>query len=245
MHRLFISDLHLDDPSAPAFLRFHECLTHESRRVDEIYILGDLVEMWIGDDDDSVAAQQLRQILKTISAQTPVYLMHGNRDFLFGEKFANDTGVTLLGDPHMTDDGLLLSHGDMLCTDDVAYQNMRTLLRSEAWQQDILSKTLAERKAFGQSLRQQSQTNNANKPSNIMDVNDDATSALVAEHQVHILLHGHTHRPGMHQHDGFKRFVTGAWERCGWLARQIDEALWLECFSLAHRYGSETPGRVL
>jgi UDP-2,3-diacylglucosamine hydrolase len=245
VQRLFISDLHLDDPSAPAFLRFSECLADESRRVDEIYILGDLVEMWIGDDDDSVAAQHLRQTLKATSAVTSVYLMHGNRDFLFGEKFADDTGVTLLSDPHMTDDGLLLSHGDMLCTDDVDYQNMRTLLRSEAWQKDILSKTLAERKAFGQSLRQQSQTNNANKPSNIMDVNEEATSTLVAQHQAQILLHGHTHRPGVHQHKSFTRFVTGAWERCGWLARQQDEVLWLECFSLAHRYGSETPRQGL
>ena len=245
MHRLFISDLHLDDPSASAFLRFAECLVYESRQVDEIYILGDLVEMWIGDDDDSAAAQQLRQILLTTTAETSVYLMHGNRDFLFGERFARDTGVTLLSDPHMTDDGLLLSHGDMLCTDDLDYQNMRTLLRSEAWQQDILSKTLAERKAFGQSLREQSQTNNANKPSNIMDVNDQATSNLVAQHRSHTLLHGHTHRPGMHQHHGFTRFVTGAWERCGWLARQQDEALRLECFSLAHRYGSETQNQVL
>ncbi|MEE4283870.1 MAG: UDP-2,3-diacylglucosamine diphosphatase [Pseudomonadales bacterium] len=245
MQRLFISDLHLDDPSAPAFLRFHECLVYESERVDEIYILGDLVEMWIGDDDDSDAAQQLRQIFRTITAKTPVYLMHGNRDFLFGEKFVSDTGVTLLADPHLTEDGLLLSHGDMLCTDDVDYQNMRTLLRSEAWQQDILSKTLAERKAFGQSLRMQSQANNANKPSNIMDVNDAATSSLVAEYGSKTLLHGHTHRPGMHQHHGFKRLVTGAWERCGWLARQRDEELRLECFSLAHRYGSETPGQVL
>jgi len=245
VQRLFISDLHLDDPSAPAFQRFDECLAHESRRVDEVYILGDLVEMWIGDDDDSVAALRLRQILKRTAAETSVYLMHGNRDFLFGDKFADETDVRLLSDPHMTDDGLLLSHGDMLCTDDVEYQNMRALLRSEAWQQDILSKTLAERKAFGQSLRQQSQTNNANKPSNIMDVNDKTTSALVAQHRAKILLHGHTHRPGMHRHHGFTRFVTGAWERCGWLARQQDEALWLECFSLAHRYGSETPGQVL
>ncbi|XOV81840.1 MAG: UDP-2,3-diacylglucosamine diphosphatase [bacterium] len=245
MQRLFISDLHLDDPVAPAFLRFQECLVAESRRVDELYILGDLVEMWIGDDDDSETADQLRQILTATSARLPVYLMHGNRDFLFGDKFANETGVTLLSDPHLTPDGLLLSHGDMLCTDDVDYQKMRTLLRSDTWQQDILSKSLGERKAFGEALRAQSQENNANKPSNIMDVNDAATAQLMSGYHAHVLLHGHTHRPGVHEHELFTRVVTGAWERCGWLARQHDKVLQLECFSLAHRYGSGTHGQML
>ena len=244
MHRLFISDLHLDDPSAPGFVRFQECLLHESERVDEIYILGDLVEMWIGDDDDSHSADQLRQALKAVSRKIPVYLMHGNRDFLFADKFANETGVTLLNDPHLTSDGVLLTHGDMLCTDDLDYQRMRTLLRSEAWQQDILSKSLAERKAFGQSLRAQSQANNANKPSNIMDVNEAATVALAQDYQPRFMLHGHTHRPGVHQHQGFTRYVTGAWERCGWLARQQHEQFQLECFSLARHYGIGSPSQA-
>lgn len=238
MQRIFISDLHLDDPLAPAFKRFAESLAVESRRVDEIYILGDLVEMWIGDDDDSNCAKQLRQTLKATVDQLPVYLMHGNRDFLFGETFARDTGVNLIDDPHQTEDGLLLSHGDLLCTDDNDYQNMRVLLRSDAWQADILAKSLEERKAFGQSLRAQSMANNANKASNIMDVNAEATQNLMMKYRADTLIHGHTHRPGCHQQDNFRRLVNGAWERCGWLVRQQDQSLALECFSLAHRYGT-------
>jgi UDP-2,3-diacylglucosamine hydrolase len=240
VQRIFISDLHLDDPLAPAFKRFTECLAAESRRVDEIYILGDLVEMWIGDDDDSDGANQLRATLKATAAQIPVYLMHGNRDFLFGETFARGTGVTLVNDPHQTEDGLLLSHGDLLCADDNDYQDMRAVLRSDAWQADILAKSLEERKAFGQSLRAASMANNANKASNIMDVNAEATQNLMAQYQADTLIHGHTHRPGCHRQNSFRRLVNGAWERCGWLVRQQDQSLTLECFSLAHRYESGT-----
>ena len=240
MQRIFLSDLHLDDPQAAAFQRFAECLAIEAERVDEIYVLGDLVEMWIGDDDDGAAATALAELFTRTTAVCPVYLMHGNRDFLFGELFAQRTGVQLIDDPYLTTDGLLLSHGDALCTDDQEYQHMRALLRSDAWQADILSKSLQERKAFGQALREQSRTSNANKAANIMDVNPAATKTLMDAQQPaqHVLIHGHTHRPGVHQTPSFTRMVTGAWERCGWLCRQQDQQLRLECFSLARRYGT-------
>ncbi len=240
MRRIFISDLHLEDPQGAAFARFAECLAVESTRVDEIYILGDLVEMWIGDDDDSPTATRLREVLARTVGDCAVYLQHGNRDFLFSTEFCEATGVQLIADPFCTEDGVLLSHGDLLCTDDTEYQSMRTLLRSDAWQQDILSKTLAERKAFGQALREQSKSSNANKAANIMDVNAEAVAALVAEHQPSsgVLIHGHTHRPGIHQIEAGQRIVTGAWELCGWLCRQHDQQFQLECFSLARRYGT-------
>jgi len=240
VRRIFVSDLHLEDPAEAAFQRFAECLEQESARVDEIYILGDLVEMWIGDDDDSAAAAMLRQVLAQASARCPVKLMHGNRDFLFGEEFADASGVQLLDDPWLTDDGILLSHGDLLCTDDGEYQSMRQLLRSPQWQADILAKSLQERKAFGQALRAQSRNSNANKAANIMDVNAAATEALISEFcpASRTLIHGHTHRPGMHKGGTYTRIVTGAWERCGWLCRQRGNQLQLECFSLARRYGT-------
>ena len=238
MHRIFISDLHLDDPQSNAFQRFAECLATESAQNDEIYILGDLVEMWIGDDDDSECAVHLKAALRSASQCCDVLLMHGNRDFLFGPAFAESTGVRLIEDPTCTADGLLLSHGDSLCTDDEVYQQMRSTLRSEAWQTDILAKSLAERKAFGQALRQQSQSSNANKPANIMDVNLDATRTLIEKHGSHTLVHGHTHRAGVHTDQGYTRVVMGAWERCGWLCRQQQDVLSLECFSLARRYGT-------
>lgn len=238
MQRIFISDLHLEDPAAPAFQRFQECLALEATRNDEIYILGDLVEMWIGDDDDSQLASELCAVLAATTAQCPVLLLHGNRDFLFAAEFANATGVTLLGDPHLSADGVLLSHGDQYCTDDQEYQAMRTLFRSEAWQQDILSKSLDERKALGQMLRAQSRNSNANKATNIMDVNADAVRTSFSQHDARVLIHGHTHRPGTHRADNYVRWVLGAWERVGWLARQQDQHLQLEAFSLARRYGT-------
>lgn len=238
MQRIFISDLHLEDPSANAFLRFAECLAVESAQVDEIYILGDLMEMWVGDDDDDAPARRLNEVLRQTTPVCPVFIMHGNRDFLFGDAFASANGVTLIQDPHTTSDGLLLSHGDGLCIDDHEYQALRTTLRSQAWQDDILAKSLDERKAFGTALRAQSKANNANKPGNIMDVNDGAVTTALAASHAHTLIHGHTHRPGVHKFAAYTRIVTGAWERCGWLCRQRDEQLQLECFSLARHYGT-------
>ena len=231
--------MHLETPDDDRFARFAECLTTESRWADEIYLLGDIVEMWIGDDDDSALAQALSAALKAASDHAKVFLLHGNRDFLFGAQFATQAGVAILPDPSLTEDRLLVSHGDALCTDDQAYQNMRALFRSEAWQQDILGKTLAERQALGAMLRAQSQQENSNKAANIMDVNAQAVSHLLADNATSVLIHGHTHRPGMHVLDhGQTRWVLGAWERCGWLLRQLDGNLQLECFSLVRRYGT-------
>ena len=232
--RLFISDLHLEDVDSQTFRRFSEVLNYESGQVDEIYILGDLVEMWVGDDDDAEIAIALAEAIR--SSQCPVYLVHGNRDFLFGDAFSETTGAKILSDPYLTQDGVLLSHGDALCTDDEKYQEVRALFRSEAWQQDILSKSLTERKALGQMLRAQSRAENANKATNIMDVNNDAVSTLLAEHQPHTFIHGHTHRPGIHPVEGAVRMVLGAWERCGWLIRQTDQDFHLECFALNKPY---------
>jgi len=238
VHRVYISDLHLQDASSPRFQRFVECLSTEARAADELYVLGDLVEMWIGDDDDSAEALALISALKTAADQCPVFVMHGNRDFLFGQAFAQRSGCTLISDPYSLADGTLLTHGDALCTDDEAYQQIRTLLRSEPWQQETLAKSLAERKEFGRGLREQSKATNANKPTNIMDVNHEAFTTLMQEKDATICIHGHTHRPGIHYDNGLRRVVLGAWEQCGWLCRQQDEQVNLECFSLARRYGT-------
>ncbi|MEM7098349.1 MAG: UDP-2,3-diacylglucosamine diphosphatase [Pseudomonadota bacterium] len=235
MHRIFISDLHLEALEAPAALRFRELLTAESERVDEIYILGDLVEMWVGDDDDSDIAVWLTQTLAECSV--PVYVMHGNRDFLFKDQFANQAQVQLIPDPYIAGKDLYLCHGDSLCTDDQEYQTLRAMFRSEAWQHEILAKSLIERQAFGNALRAQSRVANANKASNIMDINEGALLEAVQPTGVDTVIHGHTHRPGHHQHAGnIRRYVLGAWEKCGWLCRQRNHTLQLECFSLARRY---------
>jgi len=195
--RLYVSDVHLEPGDTPEdhrrLLAFCNLLrAAQAAKVDEIYVLGDLCEMWIGDDDD--------------------------------------TGLTLLADPCRLADGTLLAHGDSLCTDDNDYQQMRSLLRSSEWQADILSKSLDERRAFGAALRAQSVAANANKASNIMDVNAQAVIALVDQNDTALLIHGHTHRPGNHQVSAdCQRFVLGAWERCGWWALQRDHVVALRC----------------
>lgn len=231
--RLYVSDVHLDPADTTPLAAFKTLLHQAQDRVDEIYVLGDLCEMWIGDDDDSNLVNELGELFSTLSAHLSISFLPGNRDFLLGQDFADRTGLRRLPDPWLLPDGSLLAHGDALCTDDQPYQQMRALLRSADWQADILGKSLAERRAFGAGLREQSRQANANKSSNIMDVNPAAVSALIAEHSARWLIHGHTHRPGVHElPEGTGRVVLGAWELCGWWAVQEDSAITLRCQSI-------------
>ena len=235
MKRIFFSDLHLEDPDSPVFRAFADMVRHEAKSVDEIYILGDLVEMWIGDDDTSEPAQQIVDILRQASTRAAVFVVHGNRDFLFGKRFCERTGARLLEDPFVLDGDILLSHGDLFCTDDHAYQDVRTLLRSEAWQQELMEKSLAERQQLGKHMRAQSMQANANKSTQIMDVNAAAIAEAMRTSGATTLIHGHTHRPGDYPkrgEDAFRRIVLGDWQDCGWLCRQVGDDLSLECFRL-------------
>lgn len=236
--RVFISDLHVESVQDGRFVRFRECLETESLWADELFVLGDLFEMWIGDDDDTELAHQACDVLARASKHTRLHVMHGNRDFLEGDGFAARTGARLIDDPFLTDDKLLLTHGDALCTDDHEYQRLRTLLRSDAWRAETLAKSLEERRAFGQSMRDASRATNANKADNIMDVNATAVSATLDEAGASIMVHGHTHRPGVHRSGAATRYVLGAWERCGWLLRQDADTFALECFGVRSPYRS-------
>jgi len=241
--RLYVSDVHLSPGDTPEdarrLLAFANLLraavdrkvdTEVDAVIDEIYVLGDLCEMWIGDDDDSSLVAALGTLFKELTAHLDVYFLPGNRDFLLGQAFAERTGLKLLADPCLLADGTLLSHGDSLCTDDADYQQMRTLLRSTQWQEDILSKSLDERRAFGAALRAQSKSANANKASNIMDVNGLAVRELLEQHSAPLFIHGHTHRPGIHATPlAAQRLVLGAWERCGWWALQKNAQFALRC----------------
>jgi len=234
--RLFVSDLHLETPESLQFQAFSRLLDRESRRVDEIFLLGDLCEVWIGDDDDSPLARSLIEILAAASARTRLYAMAGNRDFLFGKSFETSTGCRLLPDPFRLENGTLLSHGDAFCTDDLDYQKLRGVLRSPAWQQDVLRRPLQERRAMAATMRTQSKATNANKPENIMDVSTAELSRVMAEHEASVLIHGHTHRPGIHLHPWGRRYVLGAWARCGWAIKEdLSGGLSLRCFPLASR----------
>jgi len=234
----FISDLHLDADTPARNDAFAAFLAREARRCEELYILGDLTEVWVGDDDASAFAEALCEQLLDASKTCRVYLMHGNRDFLIGEPFAKRCGIQLLADPHVIERNgrrLLLCHGDSLCTDDVAYQRVRATLRSNQWRRDVLAKSIDERRRLAASMRAQSRASNANKPSQIMDVAPRAVARIVHDHSVDAIAHGHTHRPAIHRSvDGPTRYVLGDWDRCGWVLR-FDGAFTLQRFPLERR----------
>ncbi len=230
--RIFVSDLHLTDSADGRFAGFAALLQRESGWADEIVILGDLFEAWVGDDDDSALAEATLAALRTAASQVRLWFLPGNRDFLCGQRFARRSGVRLLPEVHRTDDGLLLAHGDALCTADQDYQRMRTLVRSRRWQQDVLSKPLAERQRLAESLRAASVEHQSNRPEAITDVSPEAAAQLCGTHESNVLIHGHTHRPGVHRDGGLTRYVLGDWARCAWVLRQLGARMRLECWPL-------------
>ena len=235
MNAIFISDLHIDESNPRIFRKFKTLVENETPQLDALYILGDLVEVWVGDDDQSKLAQDLRETLKLASKNCRVYIMHGNRDFLFGNQFSEEVGATLLEDPTViTINGkrIVITHGDAYCTKDAAYQQMRTMLRSPEWKSEILQKNLEERRQLALSLRTQSKLANANKADNIMDVTESEVLSSLLDHKASIVIHGHTHRPGFYDLNGLSRFVLGDWGRCGWLIRSDQAELTLECFPI-------------
>ncbi len=223
---LFVSDLHIDAGKPHVLEGLKRLVECEAPTADALYILGDLAEVWIGDDDDSETAESLREALSRAARLCPLRIMHGNRDFLFGQRFAREVGGELIDDPHVAQiDGqrVLLTHGDALCTADTAYQLARRLFRSEAWQRDILGRSLQERRGIAREMRRQSKAANANKAENIMDVTPEEVVALMRRMGCATLIHGHTHRPGVHDvplgDTVGTRYVLGDWDRCGWFIR--------------------------
>jgi len=203
---LFISDLHLTAERPEANERFISFLEDKARAAETLYILGDFFEYWIGDDDleepfNAVIAGLLRDLSRRGVA---LHLMHGNRDFLIGERFCAATGAQLLADPTVSEiEGVktLLMHGDTLCTDDLEYQAWRRKARDPAFQAQFLAKSLAERRQAIVGMREKSKQVVQEKTAEIMDVNDDAVRQALRRHGVRRLIHGHTHRPGRHEID--------------------------------------------
>ena len=223
MATLFISDLHLEADRPEIGEQFLEFLAGPARDADALYILGDLFEAWIGDDDPSDYYAGMKQAIREFAdSGVPVFFMHGNRDFMIGERFAEETGVTLLQDPHAIElfgEDVLLSHGDSLCTDDVEYQQVRAMTRNPEWQAMMLTKSVEERMAFAQQARAQSMAHGETLDMEITDVNHDAVEAMIREHRCDVLLHGHTHRPAVHplrvDDRRVHRIVLGDWYEQG------------------------------
>lgn len=216
---LFISDLHLA-PERPDIIQlFERFLDEQARYATSLYILGDLVEYWLGDDDEARGLASAFDKIKQVSdSGVSVFLMHGNRDFLMGKQLAKRLGCTLIDDPYIArldNQPVLLMHGDTLCTDDVDYLKLRSFLRNPAWQQDFLSKPLAERIMMARALREKSAEETRNKSADIMDVNTQAVEQAFIKHNTKLMIHGHTHRPAVHQlkieHNAVTRIVLGDW----------------------------------
>lgn len=223
MRRLwFLADVHLDASRPAGVQRFLRCLTSQPPPT-ALYILGDLFEAWIGDDDDQPLGAQVAEALATLADQgCELYFIHGNRDFLLGEDFAHRAGLQLLPEHTVIDihgEPVLLMHGDTLCTDDHAYQALRRQVRDPAWQAGVLSRPLAERRQLAASLRTESEKALETKPEAIMDVNPDTVIQVMAEQHVSCLVHGHTHRPAFHNltinSQPARRLVLGAWYHQG------------------------------
>lgn len=240
---LFISDLHLCESRPHITSAFLVWLAEVATKADALYILGDFFEYWAGDDamfDDfhRPIIQALHQLTQT---HTPIYLMHGNRDFLIRDEFSKATGVQLLNDPTLTqiyDKHVLLSHGDALCTDDVQYIAFRAQVRQPAWQASFLSQPLAQRKVFIQQAREKSEQAKSTKMAEIMDVNIASLNSLLREYDYPpVLIHGHTHRPMRHEHrldDHLcERYVLGDWyEQGSYLKLCSDGSIITETISL-------------
>ena len=220
-HSLFVSDLHLAEERPRISAIFFEFVRNVAAQAEALYILGDLFEYWIGDDglDEPLNAVVADALGELGARGVAVHFLHGNRDFLIGRAFAMRARATLISDPTMVDlygTRTLLMHGDTLCTDDVAYQDFRRMVRNPQWQQAFLTRPLAERKAQIEQLRLQSEQQKQQKPMAIMDVNKDAVIDAFRRHDVSTMIHGHTHRLASHHYeiDGKKcvRHVLGDWQ---------------------------------
>ncbi len=228
MTELFVSDLHLDAYSVAANERFLAFLAQEAAAARVLYILGDLFESWIGDDDPDPTKGHICEGLRRVTDRgVACFVLHGNRDFLLGEQFAARTGCRLLPDPVVAtfdEEAVLLTHGDALCVDDHPYQELRTTVRDPSWQRRFLDLPVPTRELLANRVRRGSQAHTSRTIPYVMDVNEAAVNA-VWRTGISRIIHGHTHRPGTHPaiFDGraVERIVLGAWyEQGSYLARE-------------------------
>jgi UDP-2,3-diacylglucosamine hydrolase len=223
MTRLFVSDLHLDAAAPEAVDQFLDFLRTDVADAEALYILGDLFEVWVGDDDPDPTKARVCEGLRALTATgVGCFVLHGNRDFLIGRDFCRRTGSRLLADPVVADlDGerVLLTHGDALCTDDHSYQELRSTVRTPEWQRRFLALPVADRELIANQARAGSKEHTSRTIPNIMDVNQDAVSTAYRATKVRRIIHGHTHRPGVHdtaiEGEAAQRLVLGAWYEQG------------------------------
>lgn len=257
MNALFISDLHLSEErphTTAAFLAFldHKMFpADQSTHYDQLYILGDFFDAWIGDDDDRPLASTVADALKRVAEKgVQVFFQHGNRDFLLGEAYAARCGMQLLPDLHVMEHAgqrYLMAHGDQFCTGDVAYQQFRALVRNPEWQRDFLARPLAERRTIAAGLRAKSREANSMKAEDIMDVTPANIVDVLLEQQCNVLVHGHTHRPARHavalpDGNAAERIVLGEWARTYWFLQLCETPV--QCETIAPSETTAPSGTV-
>jgi UDP-2,3-diacylglucosamine hydrolase len=232
----FISDLHLSENTPSVTEGFFEFLKTASQELSHLYILGDLFEAWIGDDDNSELATDVMQKINNATRNgLEIFFMHGNRDFLCGQKFAEQSNLTLLPDPFFLNFfnlKIALSHGDSFCTEDLEYMKFKKEVRSDEWQQKFLQKPLHDRLNIASNMRDASQKNNNEKDVSIMDVTPASIDNFFNEHHIDLLIHGHTHRPNTHQMNTGIRIVLGDWHETGWCLMLDEQQQELREFTL-------------
>jgi UDP-2,3-diacylglucosamine hydrolase len=232
---LFISDLHLH-PARPATLRAFAQFLQNHTHCERLFILGDLFDVWVGDDDDSDLAQSVAQLLRRFTEAGPeLFLMQGNRDFLLGDTYCHSAGGQLVPDPvviELQGTPTLLMHGDSLCTDDAEYQAFRKVVRDPKWRTQTLSHSLSERRDLAKNLRSMSKESNSLKAMDIMDVSESAVVEAMHRHGVEQMIHGHTHRPARHQVSTRTRWVLGDWDEFGWVLESKQNELELTNFNI-------------
>jgi len=233
MSVLFISDLHLEVERPDITRAFLHFLSTRARTAEALYILGDFFEAWIGDDGMDEFQHSIARALRELSdGGTRIFLMHGNRDFLIGRAFCREAGCTLLRDPSLIDlDGekILLMHGDSLCTLDVAYMKLRRWLRNPLTLFILRNLPLAARHKLARKLRKESRAQTRMKASEIVDVTPSEVEKIMHDKGVRILIHGHTHRPAVHELEingrPARRIVLGDWDSQGWALEANEQGL--------------------
>ncbi|WP_459205740.1 UDP-2,3-diacylglucosamine diphosphatase [Pseudomonas sp. MLB6B] len=237
---LLISDLHLQEQRPDITRAFLDLLSGRARQAEALYILGDFFEAWIGDDAMTPFQRSICLALRQLSdSGTQVLLMHGNRDFLIGKAFCKAAGCTLLPDPCVVELGgepVLLMHGDTLCTQDVAYMKLRRYLRNPLTLWLLRHLPLSTRHKLARKLRSESRAQTRMKASDIVDVTLDEVPRQMAAHGVRTLIHGHTHRPAVHEllveGQPARRIVLGDWDRSGWVLQADEHGLQLDSFPI-------------
>ena len=233
---IFISDLHLS-PERPDITRaFLVFLQHRAVKASAVYILGDLFEAWIGDDDPSELSLNVQAALRSLTdTGVPLFVQTGNRDFLLGQGFAAATGAKILPEQYIAEhfgQRVLVMHGDSLCTDDQAYQRFRRYARNPVLQFCFKCLSLGRRQRLAADLREKSTAANSTKASAIMDVNSQAVDGVMLKHGVTTLIHGHTHRPDRHQVSNGERIVLGDWHSLGWVLSMDENGYDLQSFAI-------------